>query len=126
MKFFVCPKCWGIVQMRLFWRYCLCGQTRGKYLDILHARVEGPTGAQAIGMNNDQFERMMQINMNTHLDVPLQTWLYRGGTLNIVIVAKKVRPQRNKCGRAVFEKSKRLYRIEAARYLKAQQKEISQ
>lgn len=59
MKLLLCLKCSDIFSLRMEERLCVCGLTKGKYIDNLNAEVSGP--CMPIGFANDSFIRSLRM-----------------------------------------------------------------
>ena len=53
MKFIFCTDCHDIVRLRRELRKCGCGKSKGRYIDDLHAEIQGKS--VPIGIEGDSF-----------------------------------------------------------------------
>lgn len=58
MKLIYCPNCKDIIRISKDYRGCHCGQSGGKYLDIINAEIYGM--AIPIAFVNTEFESVTQ------------------------------------------------------------------
>lgn len=53
MKLLYCKRCGDVVQLQLVGRTCTCGDSRGKYIDIVNVQISGP--CLVLGFTNEDF-----------------------------------------------------------------------
>ncbi len=77
MKLIHCNECRDVVSLRYEWRYCVCGQSGGHYVDNLNAEIKGP--CTPLGFANNSFNHAL-------LNQPEKDW---GKEFNAFVIEKK-------------------------------------
>lgn len=65
MKLIYCPNCKDIVKLTKIYRTCFCGQSSGKYLDMVSAEIHGL--AIPIAFVNTELESVTQCRPKTNV-----------------------------------------------------------
>jgi len=58
MKLIYCPRCEDIVRLMIWERQCICGASKGRYVDENNAKVTDV--AIPIGIDTDQFQDALE------------------------------------------------------------------
>ncbi len=59
MKLLFCKKCYDIIKLQYYKRYCDCGSCSGKYINEIQVQVEGHN-AVILGIDNADIRKLAQ------------------------------------------------------------------